>query len=118
MDETRRAQLAAAGVDVEEALMRFMGNEDLMLKFLLRFPEDPSFSQLKAAMEHGDAAGAFTAAHTLKGVAGNLSLKDLFQQVGAMVEDLRKGDLASAAGKMGDLEAQYLHITQALDYQA
>ena len=114
MDETRRAQLAAAGVDVEEALTRFMGNEDLMLKFLLRFPEDPSFSQLKAAMEHGDAAGAFTAAHTLKGVAGNLAMTGLFRQVSLLVEDLRSQDLPAAQARMPVLEETYTGIIAAL----
>ena len=114
MDEQRRAQLIAAGVDVEEVLLRFMGNESLMMKFLLRFPEDPSFPQLKEAMEQGDTARAFTAAHTLKGVAGNLSMNALYQQVSALVEDLRNEDLAAAACKMEDVEQQYLRVVEAL----
>lgn len=114
MDEKRKEQLMAAGVDAEDALFRFMGNENLMMKFLLRFPEDPSFPQLKEAMEHGDAAQAFTAAHALKGVTGNLSMKSLFQQISAMVEELRKGDLAAAAGMMEKLEPQYQRTVQAL----
>lgn len=115
MDDSRRAQLIAAGVDVDEVLLRFMGNEDLMMKFLLRFPEEPSFSQMKKAMEQGDAAGAFAAAHTLKGVVGNLSMKSLYQQVSALVEDLRNGDLAEASKKMKDFDAQYQYTVAILN---
>ena len=37
MDERKRTCLEAAGVNVEDVLARFMNNEALMLKFLLRF---------------------------------------------------------------------------------
>ena len=114
MDERRTAQLEAAGVDTEDALARFMGNEALMMKFLLRFPQDPSFQQLKEALARGDAAQAFAAAHTFKGVAGNLSMKALFQQASPVVEDLRRGDLASAEGKMEALEERYRQTLKAL----
>ena len=36
MDKEKISQLAAAGIDVQEAMGRFMGNEALMMKFLLR----------------------------------------------------------------------------------
>ncbi len=114
MDEMRTARLEAAGVDVEEALARFMGNEALMMKFLLRFPQDPSFQQLKEALARRDAAQAFAAAHTFKGVAGNLSMKALFRQASPVVEDLRAGDLASAEGKMEALEERYRQTLEAL----
>ena len=47
MDERKKQQLEAAGIDVADALARFMDNEALMLKFLLRFPQDQNFSLLK-----------------------------------------------------------------------
>lgn len=70
MDQQKRLLLERAGIDVADALARFMDNEALMLKFLLRFPEDKNFSQLEQALADGDATRAFEAAHTLKGVAG------------------------------------------------
>lgn len=114
MDEKRRVELEKAGIDTNDALARFMENEALMMKFLLRFPEDPSFAQLQEAMEHGDAAQAFTAAHTLKGVAGNLSMRDLYGLVSRVVEDLRAGDLAGAASRMPELEKRYQELVRTL----
>ena len=114
MNEAQKAQLTAAGIDVEDAMERFMHNEGLMLKFLLRFSEDQSMSQLRLAMEHQDADGAFEAAHTLKGVAGNLSMTGLFHQTGILVEHLRNRDLAAAADEMPALEEQYARVTAAL----
>ena len=114
MDKSRRELLETAGVNVDEVLGRFMNNEALAMKFLCRFPGDENFSKLMQAMDRQDATGAFEAAHTLKGVAGNLSIQNLFQQVSALVEDLRTGDLAAAAGKMPPLEEEYARVLAAL----
>ena len=115
MDQIKRMQLEAAGVDVDEALCRFMDNEALMMKFLLRFPGDGNFPQLRQAMAERDIGVAFQAAHTLKGVTGNLSLKGLYELISALVEDLRGEDYETAAGKMAELEARYAHVTAALE---
>lgn len=114
MDGTKRQLLAAAGIDVDDALDRFLDNDTLMIKFLLRFPQDGNFSRLRNAMAQSDAAGAFEAAHTFKGVVGNLSMQELFSQVSAMVEDLRRGDLRTAAERMPALEKAYGQILEAL----
>ncbi|MBM6924732.1 Hpt domain-containing protein [Pseudoflavonifractor phocaeensis] len=107
MDERKRSRLEEAGVNVEDVLARFMNNEALMLKFLLRFPQDPNFALLQEAMARQDLQGAYNAAHTLKGVAGNLSMTGLMAAVSAVVEDLRGGDLAAAADKLPALTEQY-----------
>ena len=114
MDERTREVLEAAGVRTDEALERFLGSEALLMKFLLRFPSDQNFARLEEALAAGDPAGAFAAAHTLKGVAGNLSLADLFQALEPVVEALRRGDLAAARGAMPDLTARYGRLTAAL----
>lgn len=67
MDRSRKARLEAAGVRVEEALERFLDNEELMLRFMLRLPGDPNFPALCRAMAAGDREAAFQAAHALKG---------------------------------------------------
>lgn len=114
MEEAAKRRLEAAGIDVDDALGRFLQNEALMMKFLGRFPADTSFSRLQEAMERGDAAQAFEAAHTLKGVAGNLSLKRLYEALTPMVEELRAGDLAAAAAHMDEAELWYSRAAEAI----
>lgn len=114
MDNNTRQLLEQAGIDVAEALERFMGSEALLLKFLRRFPEDENFRLLRQAIVSQDLPRAFEAAHTLKGVAGNLSMKVFYQQVSQLVEHLRAGHLAAAAAEMAEVEAQYTKITAAL----
>ncbi len=115
MDLMKKQILQDGGIDVDEAMARFVQNEALMMKFLLRFSQDKNFALLKQAMENRDAAAGYTAAHTLKGVVGNLSMKALFDQASAVTEDLRRGDLDSAMEKMPELENQYQRVLRTLE---
>lgn len=114
MDTRIKQQLERAGIDVDEALGRFMGSEPLLLKFLRRFPEDENFPLLRQALEARDTVRAFEAAHTLKGVTGNLSMREFYRQLAALVEDLRREQLAAAAARMPALEMQYTQIVAVL----
>lgn len=107
MNEEKQKRLQELGVDTEELLARFMGNEALMTRFLGKFPQDENFGRLEQALEAGDAAGAYAAAHTLKGVTGNLSLARLYQLVCAVVEPLRENDIDTAKKNMPALRQQY-----------
>lgn len=61
----------------------------MILKFIRKFPGDPSFAQLTQALGTDDAA-AFRAAHTLKGVAQNLGLVNLQCSAAALADHLRE----------------------------
>ena len=75
------------GGSFEKTLSR-LPSEAMIRKFILKFPADPTFGQLKAALPGGDET-AFRAAHTLKGVAQNLGLDRLYESAAALTEDLR-----------------------------
>ena len=68
---------ATYGVDYDATLRRFAGNMALYLRVLGMLPNDKSLEKLGAAIDSGDLDNAFEAAHTLKGVAGNLGLTPL-----------------------------------------
>lgn len=76
------------GGDFAQAQKR-LPSERLISRFLVKFPDDSSFSSLCAAMEEGDRDKAFRAAHTLKGVSGSLSLERLFSSASRLTELLR-----------------------------
>lgn len=77
------------GGDYTEALGRLM-NEKMIDRFIRLFLKDRSFASLKSAMLSGEKEEAFRAAHTLKGVCGNLSLTALYEAGSALTEELRK----------------------------
>ena len=94
------------GGDYEDAVTRFR-MEPLVQKFVLRFPEDTSFAELKAALEAGETEKAFGAAHTLKGVAANLSLAELTKSASEVTEHLRAGNLEEGKAGFPPVEAAY-----------
>ncbi len=114
MTEESKRRLVEAGIDVDDALARLMQNEGLLMRLLRAFLQDANFAQLQEALAKGDVSSAFAAAHTLKGVAGNLSLRDLFARVSEVVECLRGGDLGAAAEKMPAVEAAYRAVVVAI----
>ena len=115
MDTGLKEMLQSAGIEVDSALERFMGNEMIYRKFAWRFLDDPSCGALKAAFEAGDAQAAFEAAHTLKGVCGNLSFNRLYQIAGRLVEPLRQGDLEQAREALPEFERAYEETAAALE---
>ena len=72
-----------------ETTIRRLPSEALVRKFVLKYPGDPSFNQLKDALAAQDWETAFRAAHTLKGVAQNLDFGDLGRSAAALTEALR-----------------------------
>lgn len=92
MNSETKSMLENAGIDVDTALRRMMNNEALLIKFLKKFGEDDSYENLRAAMVTGDRKAAFIAAHTLKGVAGNLGLDGVMNAVVPVVESLRNSE--------------------------
>lgn len=81
------------GADYNSTMARFMGKEAMYLKFLDMLFKDDNLEKLGTALEQQDYEAAFSAAHTLKGVVGNMGLTPLFNAVCAIVESLRKREV-------------------------
>ncbi len=90
MEEAKlKAILEDAGINYVKGLDRFMGNQALYEKFLVKFLYDGSHEEFNMALSAGDMAMAEKAAHTLKGTAGNLSMEILYQDADAAVKAIR-----------------------------
>lgn len=83
------------GVDYVPTMERFMGNEKMYIRLLDMFFKDDNIQKLGTAIAQQDYTAAFEAAHTLKGVVGNMGLSPLYTVVCAMVEPLRAGEKRS-----------------------
>lgn len=89
MDTNLKTKLEALGADVDSTISRFMGKEDLYLKFLKKFKDDQSYTSIETHLAEGNAVEVFKAAHTLKGVASNLGLDPIAQCASDITELLR-----------------------------
>ena len=94
------------GGNYQETISR-LPSEPMVKKFVLKYPADPTYAQLQAAIAQKDWETAFRAAHTLKGLAANLGLVQLWQAASALTEALRVGDMQSAAALYPETAAAY-----------
>lgn len=90
MDANFRKQLEDNGADVDMTLKRFMGNEAIYMKFIMKFLDDKSFEGVKSNLEKKDYEEVFKSAHTLKGVTANLGL-DPINAVASQISELLRG---------------------------
>lgn len=114
MEDVFRQKLLDAGVNIETAMERFMNNEQLLERFLKKFPQDTNYKELLAAVEEKRYEDAFKAAHTLKGVCGNLSLDSLYENVCTVVELLRSGKGEEMDSELPKVKAEYERVVEIL----
>ena len=81
----------AAYVNVAEGSARVMSNMKLYVKLLTKFRTDNNLGDLEASIAAGDMAKAQNAAHTIKGVAANLALSELFKQCLELETQIKNG---------------------------
>ncbi len=82
-------KLREYGANVDEGLVRCMGNADFYIKLITRVTEDTRLTVLEQQLGVKDLDGAFETAHALKGMYSNLSLDPLTKPVSEMTELLR-----------------------------
>jgi HPt (histidine-containing phosphotransfer) domain-containing protein len=83
-------------VDVADGVKRVMNNTKLYVKLLSKFRADTKLDDLGAALAAGDLGKAQNAAHTLKGVAANLSLSEMFKQCLELETQIKAGTVNMA----------------------
>lgn len=76
------------GADYDDVMTR-LRTDERVAKFLGRVISDPSFALLDEAVAQKNAEEAFRAAHTIKGICGNLSLSKMGKSASALTESLR-----------------------------
>lgn len=97
-------------INHDEILRRFSGNEGIFLKFLKRFPDEPTFADLQKAAAENDFAKIETTAHTLKGIAGNLGINSVFDTSADLVNAVRAKEYDKVPGLFEKLSQTYNNI--------
>ena len=69
------------GANTDEGLSRCMGNEAFYFKLIGKVVDDKNFQALEEAVAPKDLEKGFEAAHSLKGVLGNLALTPIYEPV-------------------------------------
>lgn len=103
--------------DYEDVTDR-LGSDSLTEKFILKFLNDKTFDALKQAVADGDITASFKAAHTLKGVAANLSFTLLFESTGRLTEQLRSMTEPADEALMNDVAECYQTVISVINEYA
>jgi PAS domain S-box-containing protein len=79
------------GVDVADGLERVAGNKRLYRDLLIQFvaKQESIVQSIIQALASGDRSQAERLAHSLKGAAGNLGIKQVFQSAGSLEKAIR-----------------------------
>lgn len=100
--------------DYEDASERLM-NDELISKFVLKFLNDKSYADLKAAVANGDIDLSFRAAHTIKGVAANLGFTKLQMAASELTEQLRPQEAPADVDLVANVDETYEEVITAIE---
>ncbi len=114
MAESLTDELAAYGIDYVDAMDRFGDNADLYERLALKYLDDTHYVALVAAMEAKDYEEGYSQAHSLKGVSGNLSFRDLFQVATYVSDALFAGEIDAAQKHMPALGDAHKKVLEGL----
>ena len=95
------------GAETEDALDRFMDDEEMYLKYVLDFPEEPTMDKLVDAVANQDYEQAEKSVHALKGIVINLGFTPLADASMDMLEELRDENIDSALDAYEDVKTEY-----------
>lgn len=82
-------------MDVNNAMSRLGNNKKLYAMLLKKYDGNAMLEDLKSKLASGDTAAAQAQAHTIKGVAANLSLNDLRAKAEMIEQKLKGGETAA-----------------------
>ena len=101
------ARLKKSGADTDAALRRCMNDDELYCSCVRTFCGDKNFALLDKALAEGRLDEAFAAVHTIKGVAANLGLTDLYSSAYTLTETLRVHSTQGLEQQHAELTRQY-----------
>ena len=78
-------------VNMTEGISRVMNNKALYVKLLKKFVAEPHLDKLMQAVGQNDFKAAELTAHTIKGLAANLSFPELYTVMQELEAELKSG---------------------------
>ena len=99
-------KLQQYGANTQEGLARCMNNETFYLCIVDMALKAPGFEALADAIRRDDRKAAFEAAHSLKGMLGNVALTPLFQLTSEVTELLRADREADYPARLEEILRQ------------
>lgn len=106
--------LDSLGVDTEGTINRFVGNEDIYVKFLKGYIEEGRMPAIYAALEGKNTDELIIKVHKLKGVSGNLGMTELYELAEDVITRLRNGSYDGVEELLKQINSVYDRICDAI----
>ncbi len=105
------------GVDIADGLQRLYGNQKLYRQLLLDFSDNypKSGDKISDYISRGDYEAAEQLAHTLKGIAGNLSINNIYSTADFIVNAIRENNHESLKNLVPDMQRQLLMFNTGIE---
>ena len=105
------------GIDIEDGLRRVGGNRGLFSSLLKAFHRDyrDTTATIKQALIGNDSELAERGAHTIKGLAGNLSANELRGAAAILEENIRKGHLDNIDEVLATFEYKLMVVIRSIE---
>ncbi len=112
------ADLAVAlekyGIDYADAMERVGDSAEFYKKIAMKYLNDTNYDKLVSAMDVKDFDAGYKAAHSLKGVSGNLSMPALYKASAAVSDALFDGEYQAAEHMMPEVKAAHEKVIEGL----
>lgn len=112
---TKLEKLVEYGVSLDEINSRFCEDLDLYFSCIDMLFDENEIAALEASIKSKDYKTAFKAAHSIKGIVGNLDFKPLYKLLTDLVEDLRADKVDDVDNKFELCKNEYLKIKELLE---
>ncbi len=114
MNERQLHILSLRQTDVRGAVERCCGSEELYFSCLKEFLNDTTVSELNESISDRAWDDAFTAAHSLKGLAGNLGFVPLMHTTSQLLIVIRGGRIKEIDEFLNEVNSAYRDIVDAI----
>ena len=116
MNKQQELALSIRDTDFVGAIKRLCGNESLYITCLKEFLNDKTVEILNDAINKKSWDDAYTAAHALKGLAGNMGFIPLMHATGKLVILIRGGREHDLPDGVNSVNSCYRDIIDAITY--
>ena len=90
-----------------DAALKMMMNDTFIERMLGKFFANNTYAAIISSYESKDFKSVFAAAHSLKGVTGNLALTPLFEISNTITEATRNGEEVNIDNEIEELKRRY-----------
>ena len=104
------------GGNYQQAIQTMM-MDAFITKMLTKFLDKNAYQDILDSYQKNDLHGVFEAAHSLKGVCGNLALTPIYEKASVVCEatrNLKEGEVVDVSKQIEDLKETYQRVSSAL----